>query len=228
MIVEIKDRVGEGIVQECWLYPGSHANRNMGLYDVGYTLSGATIFTVLKAVLPDFGNIEVIDSKFILWVYQVTGPANIYWNRIKKVWNEGTGTTSGHTTLDGEVTYNSARHNEELWDTPGAQNESATEGVGDITPQIGSASTGVDASFDVSIPVADTQGWHDGDFMNQGILMRSLDNNIYWYSSENVNTVYRVKFYMEYIEVVGWSSNSHYGNRSIASINSPQRSRRTY
>lgn len=223
MTVEIVDGVS-GVVQECWLYPGSHADRNMGLYAPAWTLTGTTIFTVLKVVLPDFGSIEVVDSKFTLYVYDTLGAqADIYWNRIKKTWNEGTGTSSVHVTLDGEVTYNSARHNEELWEVPGAQ------GPSDITAQIGSASqTGPNNLFAVPIPIADTQGWHDGDFVNQGILLRSSANNMYWYTSEK-SAEYRPKFYMEYIDApLGWKSNSYYGSRRVASINSPQRSRRVY
>jgi len=224
MVIEITDGVN-GVVQECWLYPGSHANRNMGLYSAAYTVTGSEIFTVLKAVIPDLGNIEVVSSRFELQIYSFapSPPANIYWNRIKKVWNEGTGVSSSHSTLDGEVTYNSARHNEELWEVPGAQ------GSSDITAQIGSLSVTGASRTNIDIPVEDAQGWYDGSFINQGILMRSLDSNIYWYTSENSTSSFRPSFYMEYVDAPsGWKSNSHYGNRMIASINAPYRSRRIY
>jgi len=104
---------------------GGVINNRVGLDDVAYDEWQTVIKfdTSNLLTLSETGTSADIVSAS-LYMYQYGGGASTEWGtvnmyRINKDWNEGVKTGSGAST--GEVTYDSARHNEELWTSPGAQ-----------------------------------------------------------------------------------------------------------
>ncbi len=100
--------------------------------------------------------------------------ANIHIYRILKQWNEGQGIS--HTeAATGEVTWNSACHNEEIWEIPGCKGNTdrGAEPIASYT--IKGDGTGIDFDGTLTLPPELIQTWVDHPDSNCGLLFEKID-----------------------------------------------------
>ena len=100
--------------------------------------------------------------------------ANIAIYRVLKQWNEGRGINSS-TALTGEVSWNSAQHNQIPWEIPGGQGttDRATEPIARYT--IKGDGTGIAFDGTVELPARLIQTWIDKPDSNCGLLYEKTD-----------------------------------------------------
>jgi GMP synthase-like glutamine amidotransferase len=100
--------------------------------------------------------------------------ANINIYRILKKWNEGQGRDHSEAQ-DGEVTWNSARHNIENWEIPGCQGNSDRESDPIASYLIKGDGTGISFDGTLNLPAELIQTWIDHPDSNCGLLFEKVD-----------------------------------------------------
>jgi len=191
------------------------------------SVDGTRYNAIFKIILTAYSDVTVTTAHFGVDVHSATTvPMSAAWYKVLRDWGEGSEIDGPEV---GASDWDFAIRPSVLWDTAGCEGTEGAdpdrESVADGTVSI----TGVTSDQHLVVTNTLTQDWIDNSSTNFGLLLRPENpSRIAWRSSQTVagNKPY---FYMEYTEAApGWNSNSYYGNRKIASINSPQRSRRIY
>lgn len=188
------------------LHPTGRTDFNNGVRDSAakFLASNNKHTTVFKVDLTGLPSSAVVTLARLGIHKYLTGPGSLSLSvhKVLRFWNEGNKFNSLADT--GEVTWNSARHSELLWTTPGAKSDgndrqASPESAFLLPP-------GVDTDYHISLTSASIQSDIDNPSTNNGYLIEAptvaSTQYVNWYGSETVvgNKPY---LYIEYVVGAG-------------------------
>jgi hypothetical protein len=189
--VTIEDGVGGGVISDS-IFRSVVPDYN---YGARANLINSTVYSMLiSANLSGYSG-TAISGKFGLDIYGTSFPVDIAWHRILIAWNEGNKDTNTATT--GEVTYNSAKHNEVLWNTAGCLGDGTDR---QATPEGSATVTAINSDYAIDITVSTLQAWLDNAGDNNGIIFPQVAANMLTMRSCEATEGNKPYFYMEYTE----------------------------
>ena len=223
MNITIEDGVDGGVLEDNIMIDGTNSEKNYGQNGENQVEDNRSF--MMQVDLTAYSGITITSSKFGIDIFAYPDDMNISWYGILRAWVEGTVNGARET---GSPCWAFSNTDTIAWTTGGCKGagtdrQATAEGTSDVI--------GIDSDYPLDMTNATTQGWIDNSSNNNGILVeRNTGATSKVAARSSQATVGNIPyFYIEYTEAaLGWNSNSYYGNRSIASINSPQRSRRTY
>ena len=220
--VIIQDGVDGGIIKDApmnWGAGGSAVNINYGSFDRlfisnYYAIGNESQSTAVFVNLTSLSGVSPLNGKFI--ITPVQGGLAGY---------DATAYKLLVPFVEAEATWN-IRKTGTNWATSGAQGAADRSSVSESTYTLDTLNVAVDVDLTVGTLIEWTGG------TNYGVLLCNSTgaSNQYRHCGSAEHATYPIQFYMEYTEDAeeGWHPNSFYGNRKIASINTPQRARRLY
>lgn len=191
MEITIEDGVDGGVIEDA-RFINNQVDKNYGVF-TSLTISGSTKNSAIKVLLTDYSGVTVLQSRFILDCLDISGAPILAWYEILRDWTQGIG--NGDPANDGEITWNSARHNVQAWTTAGC------EGIGDKN-MVAEGSKEIEVGENLFLPISNTlcQKWLDNDNDNNGIVLNDLGASTTNFASTERGVDVKPFFYMEYTD----------------------------
>ena len=219
MEITIEDGVDGGVIGDSTIRSSFPTYNFGGKNEILLESRGQIGSGLLKVDLSLLAGFTPVTSHFGLDLFSGTG-IGLLWYQTIKDWNPG---VSNGSALTGEVTWYSAKHNQLSWTIAGCRGEGTDRNA------IADGSKTTVISSDFQIPISNDLAQIGIDNGELPIILINDISTLVRFRSTEATEGNKPYFYMEYTDGGdGWQSNSYYGNRRIASTNSPQRSRRTY
>lgn len=203
MDVTIEDGVDGGVIEDATM-SGDAPDNNFGIYIYNEIRDTTAANFIIYVDLSAYSDITITSAKYIFEVvFAASTGTSVTVNPSLRAWGEGNKVNQPAST--GEVTANSARHNEQAWTSLG--------GFGADTDYDSSISDGFTCptstgSFDVDLSVESVQSKIDTPSTNYGDIFRparaSIGGLCRFVSSEHT-TAAKPQLYFEFTEGGGYN-----------------------
>ncbi len=187
-------------------------NNNYGILSEGQCLYriGDRANELVKVDLSGLSG-TVISGYFGFDVYAGTPPVTIEWNRVLKVWIEGT--KNGAAADNGEPTWISQAHNEDVWAAAGCLGDGTDR---QAIAEGSKAITAFGSDQQLAMTTTTMQAWLDNSADNHGIVISApnlVDGKYVQWRSSEATSGEKPYFYMEYTEDNGGGLLFFFGQR---------------